>query len=77
MAKTKTSNAVKQRYIAKTYARLGITIPKSRKEQLEEYAKAHYGSVNGMINKLIREEMGISEKEWKDYLKDTDNSHEE
>ena len=71
MAKTKTSTAVKQRYIAKTYARLGVTIPKSRKEQVDEYAKAHDGSVNGLINRLLRDEMGISEKEWKDYLKDT------
>lgn len=73
MAKTKTSTAVKQRYIAKTYARLGITIPKSRKEQVEEYARTHDGSVNGLVNRLLRDEMGISEREWKDYLKDTDD----
>ena len=70
MAKTKTSTAVKRRYIEKTYARLNIVIPKSRKEQVEEYAKSHDGSVNGLINRLLRDEIGISEKEWKDYLKD-------
>ncbi|MBQ4089196.1 MAG: antitoxin [Clostridia bacterium] len=70
MPKTKTSTAVKRRYNEKTYARLSIVVPKSRKEQLEEYAKAHDGSINGLINRLLRDEMGISEKEWKDYLKD-------
>lgn len=74
MAKTKTSTAVKQRYIAKTYARLGITIPKNRKEQVEEYARAHDGSVNGLVNRLLRDEMGISEHEWKNYLKSTETS---
>lgn len=72
MPKTKTSSAVKRRYNDKTYARLNIFIPKNRKEQVEEYAKTHDGSINGLINRMLRDEMGISESEWKDYLKNAD-----
>jgi len=65
MAKTKTSSAVKQRYNEKAYDRLAITIPKGKKGMVEEYAAAHDGSVNGMVNRLLRKELGLSEEEWK------------
>lgn len=77
MAKTKTSTAVKRRYNEKVYARLNITIPKNRKDELEEFAKTHGGSVNGLVNQLLREAMGLSEREWKNYLKDAGNPEEE
>lgn len=65
VAKTKTSTAVKRRYNQKAYARLQIVIPKGRKEAVEEYARQHGGSVNGLVNKLLREELGMTEEEWK------------
>ena len=65
MAKTKTSTAVKRRYNQKLYARLQIVIPKGRKDAVEEYAKQHDGSVNGLVNRLLREEMGMTAEEWK------------
>ncbi len=65
MAKTKTSSAVKQRYNEKAYDRLAITIPKGKKTLVEEYAAAHDGSVNGVVNRLLRVELGISEEDWK------------
>lgn len=69
MAKTKTSTAVKQRYNEKAYDRLAITVPKGRKEIIEEYAKAQGESVNGLVNGLLRNAIGLSEEEWK---KDSD-----
>lgn len=66
MAKTKTSSAVKQRYNEKAYARLAITVPKSRKEAIEAHAEKAGESVNGMVNRLLRENMGLSEEEWKE-----------
>ncbi len=65
MAKTKTSSAVKQRYNEKAYDRLAITIPKGKKALVEEYAATHDGSVNGVVNRLLRVELGISEEDWK------------
>lgn len=65
MAKTKTSSAVKQRYNEKAYDRLAITIPKGKKGMVEEYAATHDGSINGMVNRLLRTELNLSEEEWK------------
>ena len=65
MAKTKTSSAVKQRYNEKAYDRLAITIPKGQKAIVEEHAKSKNLSVNGLVNALLRAELGLSEEEWK------------
>ena len=65
MAKTKTSTAVKQRYNEKAYDRLAITVPKGRKSVIEEYAKSQGESVNGLVNNLLRNAIGLSEEDWK------------
>ena len=65
MAKTKTSTAVKRRYNEKAYDRLAVTIPKGRKATVEAHAKSKGLSVNGLINALLREDMKLTEDEWK------------
>lgn len=65
MAKTKTSSAVKQRYNEKAYDRLAITIPKGRKETIEAYAKQEGISINGLVNRLLRETIGMTEEAWR------------
>lgn len=65
MAKTKTSSAVKQRYNEKAYDRLAITIPKGRKQAVEAHASNKGQSVNGLVNALLRADMGLTEDEWK------------
>ena len=65
MAKTKTSSAVKQRYNEKAYDRLAVTIPKGRKAAVEAYAQGKGLSINGLVNALLRAEIGLSEEEWK------------
>ncbi len=65
MAKTKTSSAVKQRYNEKAYDRLAITIPKGRKAIVETCAATKDESINGMVNRLLRIELGLSEEDWK------------
>ena len=52
-------------YNEKAYDRLAITIPKGRKAAVEAFARAHGESVNGMVNRLVWAEMGLSEDEWK------------
>ena len=61
----KTSSAVKDRYNAKAYDQLPIRVPKGRKATVEAYAKSRGESVNGLINALLREKLGLSEVEWK------------
>ena len=61
----KTSSAVKNRYNLKAYDRLAITVPKGRKHSLEAFARERGESVNGLVNRLVRAEMGLSEDEWK------------
>lgn len=65
MAKTKTSSAVKNRYNAKAYDRLSITVPKGRKADIEEKLKATGGgSVNRLVNDMLMSWYGVGVKEW-------------
>ena len=61
----KTSSTVKNRYNAKAYDRVSIMLPKGRKQAVEAHAKARGESVNGLVNALLRADMGLSEDEWK------------
>lgn len=62
---SKTSSAVKNRYNAKAYDQIPIRVPKGRKQTVETHAKNKGKSVNGLINALLRADMGLSEDEWK------------
>ncbi len=48
----------KNEFIANTYDRVNLTIPKGTKEQIQEYARKQGLSLNGYINKLIADDMG-------------------
>ena len=45
--------------------RLYITVPQGRKKDIEAHVKPHKDTVNGLINRLLRNELGMSEEEWK------------
>ena len=51
--------------MTKKYDRIQLVVPKGRKSNVEAYAKAHGESVNGLINRLLRNEIGLPEEEWK------------
>lgn len=53
----KTSAASINKYIAKAYDRVNLTIPKGRKEIVQAHAEARGESVNGFINRAISEAM--------------------
>jgi len=65
----KASTRAKNKYNAANYDSLRIVVPKGRKSVIEEYAKAQGESVNGLVNGLLRNAIGLSEEEWK---KDTE-----
>lgn len=55
----KTSNAVKDRYNAKVYDDIRLRVPKGQKEQIQAYAEQNGETLNGFINRLINEAMGV------------------
>ncbi len=61
----RTSSTVKNRYNAKAYDRIQIVVPKGRKQAVEAHAASKGESVNGLVNGLLRADMGLSEAEWK------------
>ena len=65
MATTKAQQKAVHKYVKENYDRIGITIPKGRKADVEAHAKAKGESVNGLVNTLLRADMGLSEAEWK------------
>ena len=50
---------------AALYDRLNIVIPKGLKGAVEAHAKRKGESVNGLVNELLRADMGLSEDEWR------------
>ncbi len=75
MSETKNSSARIQAnnlYNAKAYDRINIAIPKGRKAAVEAHAQQKGESVNGLVNGLLREDMGMTEEEWKEKA-DSDN----
>lgn len=60
----KTSAEVKNRYNAKVYDQLAIRVPKGRRADIEAFARDHGESINGMVNRLVQNEMNLSDIEW-------------
>ena len=63
--KGKSSTRAKNKYNAANYDSLRIVVPKGRKAAVEAHAQRNGESVNGLVNALLRSELGLSESEWK------------
>lgn len=63
--KGKASTRAKNKYNANNYDSLRIVVPKGRKADVEAHAKNKGESVNGLVNALLRADMGVSEGDWK------------
>ena len=61
----KTSSVVKDRYNAKAYDEMKIRVPKGQKASVEAHAESKGQSINGLVNELLRIDMGVSEADWK------------
>ncbi len=59
------STEYKRRFNEQAYDRLNLVVPKGRKELIEALAASRGESVNGLIGDLLRQEMGMTETEWK------------
>ena len=54
-----------RKFNEKAYDRLAVTIPKGRKQAVQAYAEQQGQSINGLVNELLRADMGLSGAEWK------------
>ena len=69
---SKPTAAVINRYQRKAYDRLNVLLPKGQKDAVDAFAKANGESVNGLVNRLLREAIGVPESEWiADYKRET------
>ena len=55
----KTSSAVKDRYNAKAYDDIRLRVPKGQKDKIQAFAAENGESLNGFINRVINEAMGV------------------
>lgn len=65
MATTKAQQKAVNKYVKNNYDSLRIVIPKGRKAAVEAHAKSKGESVNGLVNALLRADMGMTEDDWK------------
>ena len=60
MAVSKAQQNATNKWIAKVYDRINLTVPKGRTEEIQAFAAQTGESVNGFINRAIGEAMGES-----------------
>ena len=53
MTVSKKQQASVNRYIAKSYDRINLTVPKGKKERIQNFAQSIGESVNGFINRFV------------------------
>lgn len=57
MPASKAQQAAQNKWIAKAYDRINLTVPKGQKESIQAHAEAKGESVNGFINRAIECQM--------------------
>ena len=65
MAYTKAGMRAVDKYVKENYERLNIKVPKGRKAAIKAHARGRGESVNGLVNALLRAELGMSAEAWK------------
>ena len=59
------STEYKRAFVEKHYARISVTIPKQREGDVKAHAQRKGKAVNGLINDLLREDMNMTEDQWR------------
>ena len=65
MAYTKAGMKAVDKYVKENYARLNIKVPRAQEASIKAHASSKGQSVNGLVNDLLRADMGISAANWK------------
>ena len=55
----------KRAFVENNYSRISVTIPKEQEAAVKAHAAARGFKVNGLINELLREDMGLTLEAWK------------
>lgn len=63
MPASKAQQKAQNKWIAKAYDRINLTVPKGRKDEIQSFAAQTGESVNGFINRAIGEAMGNAPQE--------------
>lgn len=58
----KASTRAQNKYIAKAYDRVNLTLPKGRKAELQAHAEARGESLNGFISRAIAAQIEMDNK---------------
>ena len=56
----------KREFNERAYDRISVTVPKGQKKAIDAHAKQHGVSINGLVNILLRTDMGLTEVEWRE-----------
>ena len=59
MAISEARHRANEKWNAKAYDEIKVRVPKGEKEKIQAYAEANGETVNGLINRLIQEAMGV------------------
>lgn len=54
----------RERWVKENYANVRVRIPKSRKVDLDLHCRQSNESINGLVNRLLRTEIGMTKEEW-------------
>lgn len=65
MAYTRAGMKAVDKYVKANYDRIEVKVPKGQKADIEAHAKSKGTSVNGLVNDLLRADMGVSADDWK------------
>lgn len=57
----KAATRAKNKYNAANYDSLRIVVPKGQKQAIEAHARGKGKTINGLVNDLIKADMGLSE----------------
>ena len=66
--KTYTSTSVKTRWNRKHYDKIAALVPKGRKADIAAKAAEEGESVNSLVNRIVREALGIAPEEWRNSI---------
>ena len=65
MPASKAQQRAVAKYMAANYDEIKIRVPKGRKADIDAYAKEHDESINGLMNGVLRDLLGLTEEDWK------------
>lgn len=64
-ARKKANKKWNDAHMKERYDRVQIVLPAGRKQMVDDYARQTGETVSGLVNRLLRETLSVSEEEWR------------